>query len=160
MRSYADGATEEEKAKKSGQQKWGLFETNYQRSQGKSLDQSLHEIDEFSKHGVMSGSVAMDSGRKPGSGAAGAAAPAGGARGGFGGPGSSGGAGAGGFGAPGGAGGFSAKPDGFGPAGSGSGPAAFGPGGAAGAAFLAQHSQQQQKKFIPEAKGGVGKPIP
>jgi len=45
VRSYAESATQAEKEKKYGQQKWGLFETNYQRNKGITTDESLKEIE-------------------------------------------------------------------------------------------------------------------
>ena len=45
VRDYANNASEKEKTDKSGQQKWGLFETNYQRNKGITTDQSLQEIE-------------------------------------------------------------------------------------------------------------------
>ena len=41
VRNYAANASEEEKSKKYGQQKWGLFETNYQRNKGITTEESL-----------------------------------------------------------------------------------------------------------------------
>lgn len=38
---------------KQGQQKWNLFETNYQREKGITLEQSLQEIEEFERTGKM-----------------------------------------------------------------------------------------------------------
>jgi len=45
VRSYAASASQAEKEKKFGQQKWGLFETNYQRNKGITTDESLQEIE-------------------------------------------------------------------------------------------------------------------
>lgn len=45
VRSYAASASQAEKEKKYGQQKWGLFETNYQRNKGITTDESLQEIE-------------------------------------------------------------------------------------------------------------------
>eukprot|EP00924_Labyrinthula_sp_SR-Ha-C_P008659 maker-scaffold_37-snap-gene-2.9-mRNA-1 protein AED:0.23 eAED:0.23 QI:165/1/1/1/1/1/5/70/323 len=39
--------------KKEGQQKWGLFETNYQRSKGITTEESLKEIEEFTETGKL-----------------------------------------------------------------------------------------------------------
>jgi len=47
VRAYTASASDAEKEKKYGQQKWGLFETNYQRTKGITTDQSLDEIDNF-----------------------------------------------------------------------------------------------------------------
>lgn len=46
VRGYANAASEEEKEKKTGQQKWGMFETNYQRTKGITTEQSLQEIED------------------------------------------------------------------------------------------------------------------
>lgn len=45
VRNYANNASESEKNQKYGQQKWGLFETNYQRNKGITTDESLQEIE-------------------------------------------------------------------------------------------------------------------
>ena len=55
VRSYMASASEEEKEKKYGQQKWGLFETDYQRRKGITTEQSLQEIEDFAKNGVTVG---------------------------------------------------------------------------------------------------------
>ena len=52
VRSYIATASEEEKEKKYGQQKWGLFETDYQRRKGITTEESLQEIENFSRYGV------------------------------------------------------------------------------------------------------------
>lgn len=52
VRGYLDGASDKEKNEKTGQQKWGLFETNYQRNKGITTHQSLDEIDHAAKFGV------------------------------------------------------------------------------------------------------------
>jgi len=45
VRAYQNVASDEEKNKKYNQQKWGLFETNYQRTKGITTEQSLQEIE-------------------------------------------------------------------------------------------------------------------
>ena len=52
VRSYVAGASEEEKSKRYNQQKWKLFETNYQREKGITTEQSLQEIENFANHGI------------------------------------------------------------------------------------------------------------
>jgi len=52
VRAYTAAASEEEKEKKYGQQKWGLFETNYQRTKGITTEQSLQEIEAAVNGGV------------------------------------------------------------------------------------------------------------
>lgn len=52
VRSYIASASEEEKEKKYGQQKWGLFETDYQRRKGITTEESLQEIEDFANNGV------------------------------------------------------------------------------------------------------------
>merc|ERR1712137_1338023 len=52
VRDYMNSASEKEKTELKGQQKWGLFETNYQRNKGISTDQSLQEIEDFCQGGV------------------------------------------------------------------------------------------------------------
>ena len=47
VRTYTANASQAEKEKKYGQQKWGLFETDYQRRKGITTEQSLQEIEEF-----------------------------------------------------------------------------------------------------------------
>jgi len=51
VRNYTANASEEEKNKKYGQQKWGLFETDYQRRKGITTEQSLQEIEDFCENG-------------------------------------------------------------------------------------------------------------
>ena len=51
-RTFIDSASAAEKADKKGQQKWGLFETNYQRTKGISTAESMNEIEEFARTGV------------------------------------------------------------------------------------------------------------
>jgi len=51
VRSYTASASQSEKTKKYGQQKWGLFETNYQRNKGITTEESLQEIEDFAKSG-------------------------------------------------------------------------------------------------------------
>jgi len=139
VRSYAESATQAEKEKKYGQQKWGLFETNYQRNKGITTDESLKEIEEFSKHGVVPGSAGGRGGFGSTAGDDGAG----------GGAGSGSGYGAGGGAGGGGTGGFS----GSGGAGASQGSAQFGPGGDAGSAFFAQHQQREAAKFKPGYRG-------
>jgi len=55
VRAVAAAQTDADKSKTYGQQKWGLFETNYQRSTNTTLDESLNEIDRFAKGGVIVG---------------------------------------------------------------------------------------------------------
>jgi len=52
VRQYTADATTAEKEKKYGQQKWGLFETNYQRTKGITTEQSLQELENAATHGV------------------------------------------------------------------------------------------------------------
>jgi len=47
VRDYTANASQAEKEKKYGQQKWGLFETDYQRRKGITTEQSLQEIEAF-----------------------------------------------------------------------------------------------------------------
>jgi len=47
VRDYSANASQAEKEKKYGQQKWGLFETDYQRRKGITTEQSLQEIEAF-----------------------------------------------------------------------------------------------------------------
>jgi len=47
VRDYTAHASQAEKDKKYGQQKWGLFETDYQRRKGITTEQSLQEIEAF-----------------------------------------------------------------------------------------------------------------
>jgi len=47
VRDYSNNASQAEKEKKYGQQKWGLFETDYQRRKGITTEQSLQEIEAF-----------------------------------------------------------------------------------------------------------------
>jgi len=51
VRSYTANATPEERERKYGQQKWGLFETDYQRRKGITTEQSLQEIEDFCANG-------------------------------------------------------------------------------------------------------------
>ena len=51
VRSYSAAAPQAEKEKKYGQQKWGLFETDYQRRKGITTEQSLQEIEQFCEGG-------------------------------------------------------------------------------------------------------------
>jgi len=51
VRSYTANASAEEKERKYGQQKWGLFETDYQRRKGITTEQSLQEIEDFCANG-------------------------------------------------------------------------------------------------------------
>ena len=50
VRANLASASEEQKDKKYGQQKWGMFETHYQRTKGITTEQSLQEIEDFAKH--------------------------------------------------------------------------------------------------------------
>jgi len=50
VRGYMAGASDKEKESKTGQQKWGLFETNYQRTKGITTEQSLQEIEDAMKN--------------------------------------------------------------------------------------------------------------
>eukprot|EP01105_Mastigella_eilhardi_P013146 TRINITY_DN298_c3_g1_i1.p1 TRINITY_DN298_c3_g1~~TRINITY_DN298_c3_g1_i1.p1 ORF type:complete len:216 (-),score=56.87 TRINITY_DN298_c3_g1_i1:90-737(-) len=161
VRDYAAHASTEEKEKKYGQQKWGLFETNYQRNKGISTDQSLQEIEDFAHHGVTvsSSSTASPTGAQRGGAAGGAGAGAAGAHGGSGGgfgSGSDSGS-AGGFGASGGAGGAGAGAG----AGRAQGTLNFGSNaGDAGARFFQQHQQTQASKYKPGYKGPADKTAP
>eukprot|EP00300_Choanocystis_sp_HF-7_P022371 c21616_g1_i1.p1 GENE.c21616_g1_i1~~c21616_g1_i1.p1 ORF type:complete len:199 (+),score=40.47 c21616_g1_i1:30-626(+) len=47
VRDHMNNASASEKSGTSGQQKWGLFETNYQRTKGITTEQSLQEIEAF-----------------------------------------------------------------------------------------------------------------
>lgn len=60
VRAFTNAATEEQKNAKYNQQKWGMFETNYQRNKGITTEQSLQEIE-----AVMGGGVRVP-GSKPG----------------------------------------------------------------------------------------------
>jgi hypothetical protein len=51
-RSYVSAASEAEKDSRKGQQKWGLFETNYQRNKGISTAESMQEIEDFARTGI------------------------------------------------------------------------------------------------------------
>lgn len=139
VRSYAASAPQAEKEKKYGQQEWGLFETNYQRNKGITTDDSLKEIEDFSKHGVVPGGGVLGGGGGRGASGGGGggfgSAGGGGGGGGFG----AGGAGGGGFGSAGGAGAQGSLP--------------FGPGGDAGAAFFSQHQQKEAAKYKPGFRG-------
>eukprot|EP01094_Clydonella_sp_ATCC50884_P022901 TRINITY_DN5364_c0_g1_i1.p2 TRINITY_DN5364_c0_g1~~TRINITY_DN5364_c0_g1_i1.p2 ORF type:complete len:228 (-),score=80.97 TRINITY_DN5364_c0_g1_i1:256-939(-) len=154
VRSYAANASEEEKEKKYGQQKWGLFETNYQRNKKITTEESLQEIEEFCGGG---GAVP---GRMDGSGSAGGRGGSAGSAGSAG-YGSSSGGGGGGFeihssssssagraggGAGGGSAGFGSTQRGT----AGGGTQHFGPGGNAGDSFFSQHQQNEKKKYMPQ----------
>lgn len=166
VRTYIAGASEEEKEKKYGQQKWGLFETDYQRRKGITTEESLQEIEDFARNGVTVGGTATRSTASATSAAtAGYSGSAGytsagsygvatagttqgfsqanvrevDGRGGFGGA----------AGSPRGAGGFG------GVGGRGQGTGTFGSGDQcdAGAKFFAQHQQNEARKFKPGYKG-------
>jgi hypothetical protein len=51
-KSYVTAASDAEKESRKGQQKWGLFETNYQRNKGISTAESMQEIEDFARTGV------------------------------------------------------------------------------------------------------------
>ena len=55
VREYAETAPSSVTEKKYGQQKWGLFETNYQREKGITTEQSLQEIESYCQQGYASG---------------------------------------------------------------------------------------------------------
>lgn len=81
VRSYISGATKAETEKKTGQQQWGLFETNYQRTKGITTEESLQEIENAVNHGVyVSGNTATTPGSaaSAGSGSAGSSSNSGG----------------------------------------------------------------------------------
>eukprot|EP01089_Gocevia_fonbrunei_P022285 TRINITY_DN8960_c0_g1_i1.p1 TRINITY_DN8960_c0_g1~~TRINITY_DN8960_c0_g1_i1.p1 ORF type:complete len:188 (+),score=75.62 TRINITY_DN8960_c0_g1_i1:3-566(+) len=149
IRDYSNNASQAEKDKKTGQQQWGLFETNYQRNKGITTDQSLDEIEDFSKNGLSyqagggrntAGSAGSQSSSSFGGSAGSSSSGSSTSGGGFGPGGSSGG----GFG-PGGATGTS------GVAGGGTG--RFPEGSGAGAAFFSQHQQRENAKFKPGYRG-------
>lgn len=163
VRTYIAGASEEEKEKKYGQQKWGLFETDYQRRKGITTEESLQEIEDFARNGVTVGGSASR-GSAPANSAAGGAygtATTGSTRG-FSqanvrevdGRGGFGGAAAGGPGSPRGAGGFGGGSP-RGPGGRGQGTGTFGSGDQsdAGARFFMQHQENEARKFKPGYKG-------
>eukprot|EP00013_Stygamoeba_regulata_P021007 CAMPEP_0177650980 /NCGR_PEP_ID=MMETSP0447-20121125/12263_1 /TAXON_ID=0 /ORGANISM="Stygamoeba regulata, Strain BSH-02190019" /LENGTH=223 /DNA_ID=CAMNT_0019153949 /DNA_START=97 /DNA_END=768 /DNA_ORIENTATION=- len=160
VRSYMAGATEAEKTEKKGQQKWGLFETNYQRKKGITTDESLREIDEFARggvvvtHGVDSSSSSSAGGAGSGSGGFGSSGRAVGG-------GSSGGAGSGsgGFGSAGrttGGSAAGATPSGgigeFGRR-AGAGTGQLPRGGNAGDAYFSQYQQKEKEKYKPGFRG-------
>jgi hypothetical protein len=51
-RSYEASASDAEKSSAKGAQKWGLFETNYQRKKGITTDESMAEIEQFARTGI------------------------------------------------------------------------------------------------------------
>lgn len=51
IRKANANASDKDKQAKYGQQKWGLFETNYQRNKGITLEQSLQEIEGSARSG-------------------------------------------------------------------------------------------------------------
>lgn len=151
VRSYAANASAEEKEKKYGQQKWGLFETNYQRNKGISTEQSLQEIEEFASTGVTVGHGLDTVGSSSGAGGAGGFGSAGGA---------------GGFGSAGGAGFSSGGSAGFSSGGSSSSPSGkpgavgfgktnFAPRGDSGAQYFMQHQQREAAKYKPGYTGSL-----
>lgn len=157
VRSYSAAAPQAEKEKKYGQQKWGLFETDYQRRKGITTEQSLQEIEAFCDGGgeVCAPHPSARPGQGPFGGTAGPAGGAGAAAGTTGpqsprrfGPGA-GGAGAG---AGAGAGGAARGATSSGVGGSGS-SIKFGPGGDAGADFFAQHQAREAAKYKPGYRG-------
>eukprot|EP01087_Luapelamoeba_hula_P007755 TRINITY_DN1902_c0_g1_i3.p1 TRINITY_DN1902_c0_g1~~TRINITY_DN1902_c0_g1_i3.p1 ORF type:complete len:221 (-),score=62.78 TRINITY_DN1902_c0_g1_i3:59-721(-) len=159
VRDYAANASQKEKETKYNQQKWGLFETNYQRNKGITTDESLQEIEEFCQHGVTpsgmgGGGGGGRSGQAGQAGSHSSSSSGGGGGGGF--NSSSSGGGGGGFG-PGGSGGGRGGASGGGAGGGGGGRAFgadqsnlnFGPGSDAGAAFFNQHQQRDKAKHGP-----------
>mmetsp|Transcript_19145 Transcript_19145/g.29987 ORF Transcript_19145/g.29987 Transcript_19145/m.29987 type:complete len:209 (-) Transcript_19145:108-734(-) len=161
VRNYQNNASTAEKEKKYNQQKWGLFETNYQREKGITTEQSLQEIEEFAAGGGKTQGIDSSGGNRYG-GSSGGAGGYGGSSGGAGGyGGSSGGAGGyggssggGGFGPGGSSGGYGGgSSGGFGGAsrsgGAGGGTGKFGPSGAGGADFFQQHQQKESAKYKP-----------
>jgi len=146
IRKYIDGASEKEKTDKTGKQKWGLFETNYQRNKGISTHQSLDEIENFAKHGVT-----VSTSPSGGRGGRGSGGSGGGYGGGFGGGG--GGGGGGGFGS--GGGGFGGSGGGYGDGGGGGGVGnkQFPQGGNKGATFFAMMKEREAAKYKPGYKG-------
>lgn len=52
VRNYTANASVAEREKKYGQQKWGLFETNYQRKKGITTEDSLREIEAAARDGI------------------------------------------------------------------------------------------------------------
>mmetsp|Transcript_680 Transcript_680/g.1131 ORF Transcript_680/g.1131 Transcript_680/m.1131 type:complete len:219 (+) Transcript_680:68-724(+) len=53
VRDVTNAASDEKRDKKYNQQKWGLFETNYQREKGITTEESLQEIEAFSRDGTI-----------------------------------------------------------------------------------------------------------
>jgi hypothetical protein len=51
-KQYVASATADEQQSRKGQQQWGLFETNYQRTKGISTAESMQEIEDFARTGV------------------------------------------------------------------------------------------------------------
>ena len=162
VRTYTANASQAEKEKKYGQQKWGLFETDYQRRKGITTEQSLQEIEEFCAGGGVV--CAPHPSAKPGDGPFGGAPARNGAAGsgaasstGGGlnpskfGPGSAGGAGGGSTTPRGGAGGQAGRTS-SGVGGSGS-TVRFTPTGDAGADFFAQHQAREAAKYKPGYRG-------
>ena len=154
VRSYSAAAPQAEKEKKYGQQKWGLFETDYQRRKGITTEQSLQEIEQFCEGGgeVCAPHPTARPGQGPFGGTAGtrtssattATGPQSPRR--FGpGAGAPGTAGAGAGGAA-----RGATSSGVGGAGS---SIKFGPGGDAGADFFAQHQAREAAKYKPGYRG-------
>ncbi|KAL6045900.1 Immunoglobulin like and fibronectin type III domain containing 1, tandem duplicate 1 [Balamuthia mandrillaris] len=150
IRSAVNRTSPKDQEKKYGQQEWRLFETNYQRNKGISLDESLQEIENASKYGVpvrtgggaagAAGSTSSSSTSFGAGGGGGAGFGAGGAGGGgasFG-PGGAGGAGGVGFGRSGGAGAGTGK---------------FDERTDAGAAFFNQHQVKEAAKYKPGYRG-------
>ena len=156
VRSYSANAPQAEKEKKYGQQKWGLFETDYQRRKGITTEQSLQEIEQFCEGG---GEVcAPHPTAKPGQGPFGGTASPASASASTGpqsprrfGPGA-GGPGAGGPGAAAGGPGAARGATSSGVGGSGS-SIKFGPSGDAGADFFAQHQAREAAKYKPGYRG-------
>eukprot|EP00727_Mastigamoeba_balamuthi_P007064 m51a1_g2979 hypothetical protein (196) ;mRNA; f:717412-718258 len=153
VRNYAASASQEERDKKYGQQQWGLFETDSQRRRNITTEQSLQEIEDFSRNGVTMPPSGVDTVHGAGSrgpalpprDAAGSAGSAGQYGSAAGGPG-----GAGGFGSAGN--GSAAEFDSRGRA-AGSGTGSFPTGANTGASFFAQHQQREAAKYKPGYKG-------
>jgi len=53
VREFTDTASDEKRNAKYNQQQWNLFETNYQRDKGITTEESLQEIEAFSRDGVL-----------------------------------------------------------------------------------------------------------
>merc|ERR1712137_223845 len=149
VRDYMNSASEKEKTELKGQQKWGLFETNYQRNKGISTDQSLQEIEDFCQGGVTVTAGGQEWSTTSGSGARGQAG------GNFG----AGGQAGGGFGGQGGVAFGTVQPGSLATAGTttrgtmpGGGNMKFEDRSAGGASFFASHQAKEAKKYQPESK--------